>query len=112
MYVGGFVGATLGSRVLSLGDIGSGGSGAKPGGTGTVLGSVRFRNISANCCSAACSLSARGERAEAGCGFWSAFTRSLAAEMAASVDEAVGIWTCDGNQASVSAMRSARVSLA
>ena len=110
--MGGFVGTTLGSVAVLFVVSGSGGSGSKPGGTGIVLGSVRLRNISASCWSAACSLSASGDNADAGCGFWSAVMRSWAAAMAASVEEADGILISDGNQASVSAMRSARVSLA
>ena len=103
--------ATLGSGgVSAMSEIG--GSLSNPGGTGTVLGSVRLRKISANCCNAACSLSDSGESADAGCGCLSAVIRSLAAVMAASVEDAVGMLTLVGNHASVSVMRSALVSVA
>lgn len=103
--------ATLGSGGVSvMSEIG--GSLSNPGGTGTVLGSVRLRKISASCCKAACWLSDNGESAEAGCGCLSAVIRSLAAVMAASVEDAVGMLTLVGNHANVSVMRSALVSVA
>ena len=66
----------------------------------------------ANSVNAWCWLSDSGESAESKDGFWSACMRSFAAAMDASVDVAVGILTEVGNHASVSAMRSALVSVA
>ena len=55
-------------------------------------------------------LSLVGASGEAGEGLRRATVRSLAAAIAASVDEALGMVTLEGNQARVSAMRSAMVS--
>ena len=91
----------------------------KPGGTGGVAsasrpwygGAVVDEKMSASCRRAACWWSASGERAEAGEGCCSAWMRSRAAAIAASVEDAVGILTCDGNHDNVSAIRRLEVEI-
>jgi hypothetical protein len=57
-----------------------------------------------------CWLASRGMNGEAGEGFWRAYTKSRAAARARS-EEAVGMGILLGNHASVSATRSAHVSV-
>ena len=63
----------------------------------------------ANCWSAASWSELVGESGEAGDGFCRAWIKSLAAAVAASAEEAVGITVLEGNQDRVSAILSARV---
>ena len=74
-----------------------------------LLGSVAVEKISASWVRAKRWLSLRGDSADAGDGFRSALMRSLAAAMAVSVEDAVGITTFDGNHVSVSLILSACV---
>ena len=73
-------------------------------------GVVICPKISASSCSAAVFVFPRGARGDAAEGCRRAVIRSLAAALAASVEEMVGIVTCVGNQTKVSAIRSAEVS--
>ncbi len=81
--------------------------GTKPGGT---AGVAEAEKISASWRRVASWLSLVGDKGEAGDGWSNAAVRSQAAAMAASLEEAEGMWTFDGNHARVSAMRSAIVS--
>ena len=65
--------------------------------------------IVANCWRAASWSELVGESGEAGDGFCKAWIKSLAAAVAASAEEAVGMTVFDGNQERVSAILSALV---
>lgn len=99
-------GATLGS---GAGDADAG-IGAKPGGTVEVA-PVVMANMLASCLSAVVCSMLTGGSGDGWEGWRRAATRSLAAAMARSVEDAVGMTTWLGNQARVSEMRSAHVSL-
>ena len=85
------------------------GNGAYPGG-GLMAGVVWLVKIVASCCRAALLSSAIGAIGDAGDGLARAVARSLAAAMARSVEFGIGMTTWVGSHASVSLMRSARVS--
>lgn len=85
------------------------GIGAYPGG-GLMAGVVWSVKIVASCCRAALLLSATGAIGDAGDGLARAVTRSLAAAMARSAEFGMGMTTWVGSHASVSLIRSARVS--
>ena len=78
---------------------------------GASWGCKMLLKIPASCLRDAIWLSLVGESGDAGLGFWRAWMRSLAAAVAASVEEAVGIFVLEGNHDKVSEILSAEVSL-
>ena len=110
VWEGGTIGSNLGCGV------GAAGIGGVGGGTtfavGVLVGggaSVMVANMSASCWRAARWTSAAGGRGAASEGWRSAAIRSVAAAVASSRDEVVGILTWVGNQVRVLAMRLAEV---
>lgn len=126
LCVGGTVGATL--RGVSAGrlggSVGIGGAGGVSlrcvslgrfcvGGTVAVVGDdagLRLRRMLVSDVRVADSLVVSEASGELGDGCWSAWMMSWAAAMTMSVEEAVGMGTCSGNQVTVSGVRSLCVS--